>query len=53
MAMKKQIEIKQDSKSFERFETLLRKVVSVPKDEILRREKEAKAKKDLKHNDVE
>jgi predicted amidophosphoribosyltransferase len=49
--MKKQTEIKQDSKSFERFETLLRKVVSVPKDEILRREKDAKAQKEVKKNE--
>jgi hypothetical protein len=46
--MKKQAEITQDAKSFERFETLFRKVVSVPKDEILKREKEAKKLKEVK-----
>jgi hypothetical protein len=40
--MEKKIEMKNDGKEFERFETLLRQVVSVPKDEILRREKEEK-----------
>lgn len=50
--MKQDIEtkIKQDAKSFGRFETLLRKVVSVPKDEILRREKEGKRLKEVKRN---
>lgn len=40
--MKKEIETKNDGKEFERFENLLRQVVKVPKDEILRREKEEK-----------
>lgn len=44
--MKKKPEIKEDDKSFERFETMLRKVVAVPKSEIDRREKEKKARKD-------
>ena len=44
--MKKKIEIKEDSKSFGRFETLLTEVVKVPKDEILRREKEKKERKE-------
>lgn len=43
--MKKQPEMKQDGKEFERFETLLRQVISVPKDEILKREKEEKEKR--------
>ena len=38
--MKKKIETNQDGKDYERFEDLLREVVKVPKDEILRREKE-------------
>ncbi len=46
--MKKKVEIKQDGKEFERFEQLVRKVVSVPKDEILRREKDEKQKKEAK-----
>ena len=51
--MKKEIETKEDGKEYERFEKLLRHVVNVPKDELLRRaqaekrEKEArKAKRD-------
>ena len=44
MIMKRKTEIKEDDKSFERFETLLRKVISVPKDEILEREKAEKEK---------
>ena len=43
--MKKKTEIKEDDKSFERFETLLRKVISVPKNEILEREKDEKEKR--------
>jgi hypothetical protein len=43
--MKKEIEMKNDGKDFERFENLLREVVKVPKDEILRREKEEKEKR--------
>ena len=37
-----EIEMKEDGKQIERFETTLRQVLSVPKDEILRREKEEK-----------
>ena len=44
--MKKKIETKQDGKDYERFETLLRQVVSVPKDEILRREQAEKERKE-------
>jgi hypothetical protein len=40
--MKKEIETKQDGKESERFESLLRQVLSVPKDEILAREKAEK-----------
>ncbi|HEV7643335.1 MAG TPA: hypothetical protein VGO50_05265 [Pyrinomonadaceae bacterium] len=40
--MTKKIETKKDGKDFERFEDLVRKVVSVPKSEIDRREKEWK-----------
>ncbi len=43
--IKKTTEIKEDDKSFERFETLLRKVIKVSKDEILEREKAEKEKK--------
>jgi hypothetical protein len=43
--MKKEIEMKNDGKEFERFENLLREVIKVPKDEILRREREEKEKK--------
>ena len=43
--MKKKIELKNDGKEFERFENLLREVIKVPKDEILRREKEEKEKR--------
>jgi hypothetical protein len=42
--MKKKVEITEDSKSFERFETLLNQIVKVPKDEILKREKAEKEK---------
>jgi hypothetical protein len=42
--MKKKVEIKQDGKEFERFDELLSKVVKVPKDEILEREKAEKEK---------
>ena len=44
--MKKKIETNQDGKDYERFEDLLREVVKVPKDEILRREKEEKERKE-------
>ncbi len=46
--MKKEIETKQDGKEFERFEQLLSQVVKVPKDEILKREKDEKQKKEAK-----
>ena len=42
--MKKKIELKEDDKSFERFEDFVRQIVKVPKDEILKREKEEKEK---------
>jgi hypothetical protein len=45
MIMKKEIETKQDGKEFERFENFVRQIVKVPKDEILRREKEEKEKR--------
>jgi hypothetical protein len=48
--MKKQVEIKQDEKSFERFNDLLRKVIGVPKEELNRREKEAKKFKAIKQS---
>ena len=44
--MKKKIETKNDGHEYERFENLLKQVVSVPKDEILRREKEEKQKRE-------
>lgn len=43
--MKKQPEMKKDGKGFERFDDLLRHVVSVPKEEISKREKAKKEKK--------
>ena len=46
--MKKEIEMKNDGKDYERFEAMLRQVLSVPKDEILRREKEEKERKKLR-----
>jgi hypothetical protein len=46
--MKKQVEIKQDKKSFERFNDLFRKVISVPKEELNRREKADKERKKKK-----
>lgn len=42
--MKKKVEINNDGKEFERFDELLRQVINVPKDEILRREKAEKEK---------
>ncbi len=42
--MKKEIETKQDGKEFERFDEFLTELVKVPKDEILKREKEAKSR---------
>ncbi len=46
--MKKKTEIIEDDKSFERFETLLQKVVSVPKKEIDEREKAEKLEKEAR-----
>jgi hypothetical protein len=46
--MKKQVEIKQDEKSFERFNDLFRKVISVPKEEINKREQLDKQAKEEK-----
>jgi hypothetical protein len=46
--MKKKIEMKNDGKEFERFDEFLTKLVKVPKDEILRREKEEKERKKKK-----
>ncbi len=43
--MKKEIEMKQDGKAFERFDEFLTELVKVPKDEILRREKVEKERK--------
>ena len=40
--MKKKIETKQDGKEFERFTDFVREIVKVPKEEILRHEKEEK-----------
>ncbi len=40
--MKKKVEMKQDGKEFERFDEFLTELVKVPKDEILKREKEEK-----------
>lgn len=46
--MKKKIETKKDGKDFDRFDELLRTVVKVPKDEILKREEKEKQKKEAK-----
>lgn len=40
--MKKEVETKQDGKDFERFDAFLTELIKVPKDEILKREKEEK-----------
>jgi hypothetical protein len=40
--MKKKVEMKNDGKEFERFEDFVRQIIKVPKDEILKREKEEK-----------
>lgn len=45
MNMTKKIETKNDSKEFDRFKEFTRKLVAVPKDEILRREKAEKENK--------
>lgn len=39
---KNKVEMKQDGKEFERFDEFLTELVKVPKDEILKREKEEK-----------
>ncbi len=49
--MKKQIETKDDGKEFERFEDFVRQVVSVPKSEINRREKQEKERREVQKND--
>lgn len=46
--MKKKLEINNDGKEFERFDELLRQVISVPKEEIDRREKVEKQKKEAR-----
>lgn len=46
--MKKNVEMEQDGKEYERFESILRQVVKVPKEEILKREKEEKQKNKVK-----
>lgn len=46
--MKKEIETKQDGKEFERFEEFARKIISVPKKEIDRREREYQEQKKRK-----
>lgn len=47
---KKKVEMKNDGKDFERFESLLREVISVPKEELKRREEAEKQKKLAKKN---
>jgi hypothetical protein len=44
----KKIEMKKDGKGFERFDNLFRHVVSVPKEEINKREEAEKHKKEAK-----
>lgn len=46
--IKKTVETKQDGKEFERFTNFVREIVKVPKDEILRREKEEKERNERK-----
>ena len=46
--MKKEIEMKEDGKQFERFDAFLTELVKVPKDAILRREKEEKERNKLR-----
>ena len=46
--MKKKVEMKNDGKDFTRFDDLFRKVISVPKDEIKKREKAEKQKKETR-----
>jgi hypothetical protein len=43
--MKKEVEIKQDEKSFERFTELFSKVIGVPKSELEKRDKTDKERK--------
>ena len=50
--MKKTIEMKQDGKEFERFNEFLTELVKVPKDEILKREKEEKERKKLQKEKI-
>lgn len=45
---KPDVETKKDGKEFERFDDLLRKVISVPKDEINKREAAEKTKQKVK-----
>lgn len=45
---KKTIEMKTDGKNFERFDDLFRKVISVPKEELKKREEAEKQKKEAK-----
>jgi hypothetical protein len=44
--MKKELEMKNDGKDFERFEALLSQVVKVPKSEIDKKEKAEKERKE-------
>jgi hypothetical protein len=44
----KKIEMKNDGKDFQRFNALLKQVISVPREEILRREKAEKKAKEKK-----
>ncbi len=46
--MKKKVEMKNDGKDYPRFENLLREVMSVPKEELKRREETEKQKKKAK-----
>lgn len=43
--MKKANQMKNDGKEFERFDKFLTELISAPKDEILRREKEEKERR--------
>lgn len=45
---KKKVEMKNDGKDYERFENLLREVISVPKEELRRREETEKSEKQRK-----
>ncbi|MGB7208275.1 MAG: hypothetical protein WBD27_06430 [Pyrinomonadaceae bacterium] len=46
------VEMKNDGKDYTRFENLLREVISVPKEELKRREEVEKQKKEVKKKET-